>query len=63
MVEIWGRRDEPQTADLRRVIHAARVLQEEPSSPAHLRAFAWHLVVDTHRAAGWSLPADVSLAP
>ena len=62
MVEIWARRDEPETADLRRVIHAANALQDDPSSPVHLRAFAWRLVVDTHRAAGWSLPTDVSFA-
>ena len=62
MVEIWARKEEPETADLRRVLHAAKVLDEDPSSPTHLRAFAWRLVVETHRAAGWSLPADVSLA-
>jgi hypothetical protein len=62
MVEIWARKDEPETADLRRVLHAARVLDEDPTSPTHLRAFAWRLVVETHRAAGWSLPAEVSLA-
>lgn len=62
LVEIWARRDEPQTADLRRVLHAAKVLQDNPSSPTHLRAFAWRLVADTHRAAGWNLPPDVSLA-
>lgn len=62
MVEIWARKEEPETADLRRVLHAARVLDENPSSPTHLRSFAWRLVVETHRAAGWSLPAEVSLA-
>jgi len=62
MVEIWDRKDELQTADLRRVLHAANNLEDDPSSPTHLRAFAWHLVVETHRAAGWNLPSDVSLA-
>lgn len=62
IVEIWARKDEPETADLRRVLHAADVLEGEPSSPTHLRAFAWRLVVETHRAAGWDLPSDVSLA-
>jgi len=52
MVEIWARKDELQTADLKRVLHAASALEDDPSSPTHLRAFAWHLVVETHRAAG-----------
>ena len=62
MVEIWARKDELETADLKRVLHAAGTLEDDPSSPTHLRAFAWHLVVETHRAAGWDLPSDVSLA-
>jgi len=62
MVEIWARKDELETADLKRVLHAASALEDDPSSPTHLRAFAWHLVVETHRAAGWNLPSDVSLA-
>lgn len=62
IVEIWARKDEPETADLRRVLHAADVLEGDPSSPTHLRAFAWRLVIETHEAAGWDLPSDVSLA-
>ena len=62
MVEIWVRKDEPETADLQRVLHAAQVLENDPSSPTHLRAFDWHLAVETHRAVGWDLPTDISLA-
>ena len=62
MVEIWARKDEPETADLQRVLHAAQALENDPSSPVHLRAFAWHLAVETHRAVGWDLPANTSLA-
>jgi len=62
MVEIWARKDEPETADLRRILHAAEVLENDPSGPIHLRAFAWHLAVETHTAVGWDLPSDVSLA-
>ena len=62
MVEIWARKDEPETVDLQRVLHAAEVLENDPSSPTHLRAFAWHLAVATHEAVGWDLPSDVSLA-
>ena len=62
MVEIWARKDEPQTADLQRALHAAKVLEADPSSPTHLRAFAWHVVTETHYAVGWELPADVSFA-
>ena len=62
MVEIWARKDEPETADLQRVLHAAQALENDPSSPVHLRAFAWHLAVETHRAVGWDLPADATLA-
>ena len=62
MVEIWARKDKPQTADLQRALHAAKVLENDPSSPIHLRAFAWHLAVETHRAVEWDLPADINLA-
>ena len=62
MVEIWARKDEPETADLRRALHTAETLQNDPSSPTHLRAFAWHLVVETHGAVGWDLPTGVNLA-
>ena len=62
MVELWARRDEPQTADIRRALHAATVLENDPSSPTHLRAFAWHLTVESHEAVRWDLPSDVNLA-
>ena len=62
MVELWARREEPETADIRHAVHAAKVLENDPSSPTHLRAFAWHLAVESHEAVGWDLPSDVSLA-
>ncbi len=62
MVEIWARKDEPQTADLQRALHAAEVFENDPSSPIHLRAFAWHLAVETHRAVEWDLPTNLNLA-
>ena len=62
MVELWTHREEPETADIRRALHAARVLENDPSSPTHLRAFAWHLAVEIHKAVGWDLPTDLSLA-
>ena len=62
MVELWARREEPETTDIRRALHTAKVLEEDPSSPTHLRAFAWHLAVDMHKAVGWNLPTDLSLA-
>jgi len=62
MIEIWARKEEPESADLRRAVHAAAVLEGDPSSPTHLRAFAWRLVVETHQLVGWDLPSDVSLA-
>ena len=62
MVEIWARKDEPETADLQQALHTAKVLENDPSSPTHLRAFAWHLAVESHEAVGWDLPSDVSLA-
>ena len=54
--------DEPETADLQRVVHAAEVLDGDPSSPTHLRAFAWRLVAGTHSAAGWDIPANANLS-
>ena len=62
LVEIWARKDEPQTADLQQALHTAKVLENDTSSPTHLRAFAWHLVGETHDSVGWDLPTDVNLA-
>ena len=62
IVEIWARRDEPQTGDLRQVLHTATILEDDTSSPIHLRAFAWRLAVETHAAVGWDLPPDLNLA-
>ena len=62
MVDLWGRREEPETADIRRTLHAARVLENDPTSPTHLRAFAWNLAVEIHKSVGWDLPADLNLA-
>ena len=62
MVELWARREEPETADIRRALHAAEVFENDPSSPTHLRAFAWHLAVEIHKAVGWDLPTDLNLA-
>jgi len=62
MVEIWARKDEPQTADLQQALHTAKALESDPKSPTHLRAFAWHLVTETHHSVGWDLPAEVDLS-
>lgn len=62
LVGIWSRKDEPETADIQRALHIAHKLETSPHGPTHLRAFAWHLVVATHDAVGWQLPADTSLA-
>ena len=62
MVEIWARRNEPETADLQRALHTAESIEKDTSSPTHLRAFAWHLVVATHEYVGWTLPHDVDLS-
>jgi hypothetical protein len=62
MVEIWARKDEPETADLQQALHTAKALENDTSSPTHLRAFAWHLVTETHHSVGWDLPTDVNLA-
>ena len=62
LVEVWARKDEPGTADLRRALHVAQVLEDDPGGPTHLRAFAWNLVVESHRSVGWDLPADVHLS-
>jgi len=62
MVGIWARKDEPQTADLKRALRYASILEEDPDSPTHLRAFAWHLMVETHQSVGWDLPADLHFA-
>ena len=62
MIEIWARKDAPETGDLRQALHTANLLEDDTSSPTHLRAFAWRLAVETHEAVGWDLPPDLNLA-
>jgi len=62
MVEIWARKDEPETDDLQQAIHIAKILEYDSSTPTHLRAFAWHLMVETHQSVGWDLPTDLNFA-
>ena len=62
LVEVWRRKEEPETADLQRALHVAQALENDAASPTHMKAFAWHLAVESHRAVGWELPSDVSLA-
>ena len=61
MIEIWARKDEPETDDIRQTLHIARLLEEDTSSPIHLRGFAWHLAIETHAAVGWDVPPDLDL--
>jgi hypothetical protein len=62
IVEIWARKDEPRTGDLRQALHTAAILENDTSSPTHLRAFAWHLIVEAHQSVGWDLPVDLNFA-
>ena len=56
LVELWSRKNAPQSADLQRALHIARRCADEPDSPLWLRSLSWRLVRDSHRAVGWEIP-------
>ena len=56
LVELSRRRHEPASADLQRGLHHARIFEADPSTPLALRSLAWHIITDSHTAAGWPMP-------
>ncbi len=56
LVELSERRHEPASADLQRGLHHARAFEADPSTPIALRSLAWHVITESHTAAGWPMP-------
>jgi hypothetical protein len=56
LVELSQRRDEPKSADLQRSLHLARTFEADPSTPIAFRSLTWHVITDSHAAAGWEMP-------
>ena len=56
LVELSQRRHAPQSADLQRGLHHARVFEADPSTPIALRSLAWSVITESHAAAGWPMP-------
>jgi hypothetical protein len=56
LVELSQRRDAPASADLQRGLHLARLFEADPSVPLAFRSLAWHVITDSHAAAGWPMP-------
>ena len=56
LVELAQRRKAPQSADLQRGLHLARLFEADPSVPLAFRSLAWHVITDSHTAAGWPMP-------
>jgi hypothetical protein len=56
LVELARRRHAPQGADLQRGLHLARLFETDPSIPIAYRSLAWHVITESHEAAGWPMP-------
>jgi len=56
LVELSQRRRAPQSADLQRGLHLARLFEADPTVPIAHRSLAWHVITDSHAAAGWPMP-------
>jgi len=56
LVELSHRRRAPQSADLQRGLHLARLFENDPTVPIAYRSLAWHVITDSHTAAGWPMP-------
>lgn len=56
LVELSHRRRAPQSADLQRGLHLARLFEADPTVPIAYRSLAWHVITDSHAAAGWPMP-------
>lgn len=63
IVELWARREAPQSADLQRALHIARRCCDDPQSPIWVRSMVWRLVETSHRAVGWQIPDGINLVP
>jgi hypothetical protein len=56
LVELAHRRRAPQSADLQRGLHLARLFEADPTVPLPFRSLAWRVITDSHLAAGWPMP-------
>jgi hypothetical protein len=56
LIELCHRRGEPASADLQRGLHLARLFEADPTVPLAYRSLAWHVIIDSHSAAGWGMP-------
>jgi hypothetical protein len=56
LIELCSRRGEPASADLQRGLHLARLFETDHSVPLAYRSLAWHVITDSHQAAGWAMP-------
>jgi hypothetical protein len=56
LVELAHRRDAPQGADLQRGLHLGRLFEADRTVPLAFRSLAWHVITDSHAAAGWPMP-------
>jgi len=61
LVELWSRRADPSTDDVRRALEVARALNGNSSSPTALRSLAWRVLREIHDAAGWQDPDEEPL--
>lgn len=56
LVDLSQRRHAPASADLQRGLHLARLFEADPSTPISFRSLAWHVIRESHAAAGWEMP-------
>jgi hypothetical protein len=56
LIELSARRGEPASADLQRALHLARLFETDRTVPLAYRSLAWHVIIESHQAAGWAMP-------
>jgi hypothetical protein len=62
VLDVWHRRQEPESNDLVRAVRLAERFESDPESPQVLLALAYRLVSDVHEAAGWALSPQLKLS-
>jgi len=61
LVELWYRRQEPESYDHMAALNLASRLEADPEANPAVQGLAWRLAEEVHRAAGWSMPSTPKL--
>ena len=62
LIELWSRREEPASHDLRQAVRIAERLDGDGSAPVAMKALAYRIVTELHTMAGWEVDESAALS-